>query len=342
MKKEIQATLILMSFYLSSIASASLPGLGGGVLTGYEHYEVPSWFKASFLDISDDVEDAKNKEKHVMLFIHQDDCPYCAKMIRDVFIKSRNTNVLKEDFDTIAINIRGERDVTLNAGETMTESKTAEHFGVRLTPTIVFLNQSNEEVYTMNGYRGPEAFGEILSYVNRKSYEYMDFEDYADKEIRVERYTMVDDERFIESTDLHELSKKPLMLIIEDKYCEMCDNFNKTILSTKRINRLMKDFSVVRMDAESNEMIITPKGEETTINKYVKDLGITYRPGVIFLDENKEIARVDGMLYEYHFGEIMRYVGKRFYKKFSGDFKSYFANRTLELLSSGATVNLGE
>jgi len=339
------AIFILLSFGANaeeSEGSSYAPSSFGGTLTGGEHYDLPSWFKSSFLDIIEDVDDATEKEKHVLLFIHQEYCPYCAKMITEGFSKSKNTNTIKEEFDVVAINIRGDKEVALTNTESMSEAKTAEYFDVRFTPTIIFLDEYNEVVYKVNGYRGPEAFGEILSFVKGKAYKFMSLEEYTDQEIRVKRYSLRDHDRFITSTDLRALSKNPLMLIVEDEYCELCDDFHKTILSNKRIDRLMGSFNVVRLDAESNDKLIDPSGKVTTVNKFIKELGLTYRPGVVLFDGYKEIARIDGLLYEYHFGEILRYVGEKFYIKYPGNFKNYLALRTLEILSNGMNVHLGQ
>ncbi|MCK5091158.1 MAG: thioredoxin, partial [Gammaproteobacteria bacterium] len=64
---------------------AAQPGTldSGMVNPGYE--EKPDWFKLSFLDIREDVEEATAEGKRVLLYFYQDGCPYCAKLIRDNF-----------------------------------------------------------------------------------------------------------------------------------------------------------------------------------------------------------------------------------------------------------------
>lgn len=38
---------------------------------------MPEWFLNSFLDLSEDIENLASEKKRLILFIHQDNCPYC-------------------------------------------------------------------------------------------------------------------------------------------------------------------------------------------------------------------------------------------------------------------------
>ena len=41
-----------------------------GTLTGGEKYDIPSWFKQSFLELAEDAEEAAEADKHALVFIH--------------------------------------------------------------------------------------------------------------------------------------------------------------------------------------------------------------------------------------------------------------------------------
>ena len=56
-----------------------------GKLTGGVLREPPTWFKESFLEIADDVDDASAAGKHVMLFFELSGCPYCDRMLEESF-----------------------------------------------------------------------------------------------------------------------------------------------------------------------------------------------------------------------------------------------------------------
>ena len=44
--------------------------LAAGTLTGGEKYQIPGWFKESFLEFSDDAVEAAEADKHALVFIH--------------------------------------------------------------------------------------------------------------------------------------------------------------------------------------------------------------------------------------------------------------------------------
>ena len=49
------------------------------------HEEHPDWFKVSFLDLYEDIEDATDNNKRLLIYYYQDGCPYCQKLLEDNF-----------------------------------------------------------------------------------------------------------------------------------------------------------------------------------------------------------------------------------------------------------------
>ena len=49
------------------------------------HEQVPDWFKVSFLDLYEDVAEAAESDKRLMVYFFQDGCPYCKKLLEDNF-----------------------------------------------------------------------------------------------------------------------------------------------------------------------------------------------------------------------------------------------------------------
>ena len=46
-----------------------------GKVTGAKVTQFPDWFKESFLDITEDIAEANESGKHVILFMHLNGCP---------------------------------------------------------------------------------------------------------------------------------------------------------------------------------------------------------------------------------------------------------------------------
>jgi len=125
-------------------------------------YELPPWFRQSFLDIREDVKEAFTENKRVVLFFGQNGCPYCKKLMEVNLSDPIIARYMQERFDVIALNIVGAREVEWLDGKTRTEKELAEHLRVRATPTLLFLDEKGEIVQHVTGYDPPKAFLAIL------------------------------------------------------------------------------------------------------------------------------------------------------------------------------------
>ncbi|HIP75675.1 MAG TPA: thioredoxin, partial [Psychromonas hadalis] len=57
----------------------------GDFLGGKSIEVFPDWFKTTFMDFAEDIEEATDEDRHVMIYFHQNGCPYCAKLVEDNF-----------------------------------------------------------------------------------------------------------------------------------------------------------------------------------------------------------------------------------------------------------------
>ena len=133
-------------------------------------YTLPEWFKPSFLDFRQDVAEARKQGKQVMVFFHLDNCPYCARMLKDNFTSGANHDFIRTHFEVIAVNVRGSLEARWVNGETYTERGLTAHLGVRGTPTLVFLDPDGKNVLQLAGYRDPRALRAALEYVQSQRY----------------------------------------------------------------------------------------------------------------------------------------------------------------------------
>lgn len=85
-------------------------------------FEIPEWFKSSFLDLKEDVEAAAKENKRLLLYIGQDGCPYCRELMQNNFSQKDIVEYTQRHFDALAINMWGDADVTDFSGNTLTES----------------------------------------------------------------------------------------------------------------------------------------------------------------------------------------------------------------------------
>ncbi len=162
--------VVLLAAVFLITAGATAADTTPGKLTKGEVYSLPPWFKASFLDFRSDVEEARLQGKHVMVFVHLDECPYCARMLKENFVSGENREFMEKHFDVIGANVLGSLEVTWIDGATYTEKSLARHLQIFATPTIIFLAPDGNKVLQLVGYRDPRALRDALDFVQSKSY----------------------------------------------------------------------------------------------------------------------------------------------------------------------------
>ncbi len=330
--------LICCALFSLQAVAATQPGkLTGGVPSVH-----PDWFKESFLDIAEDAEEAAEAGKHVILFMHLNDCPYCAKMADENFANAPYTPFIKENFDVIQINIKGDREVAFDANTTVTEKELAKILKVRYTPTVLFLNRDNKTVLRLNGYRSVPAFKHALDFVQQKAYLKTNLSRFIEQQQTAPVYTFRDHPLLKQVNNLQSVADQPLALLFEDSSCDACDALHDGHLKNPEILKVLENYTFVRLDANSDEPIIDPAGQQTTPKAFAEQLGLTYRPGIVLFDKGREISRIDGLLFTYHFQEMLRYVGERHYEKYPKSFYDYLNVRTAELLKSGQNIDLSK
>ncbi len=322
--------------------STTVYGAQKGKVTGGTAHHYPDWFKASFLDISEDIAEAKEGDKHLMLFMSLEFCPYCTKMLKENFYEGAKLQpYIANNFDVVGINIKGAKEVTVDEDTTMTEKEYAGHLKVHYTPTILFFDQEENKIaLRVNGYRSPENFRYILDFIKNKEYKNSTVTQYLEKVKNKTLYTLKQNKMFKNITDLSKVNG-PLAVIFEDGGCTQCNYFHNTTLKNKEVQKELSKVTVVRFDATSNEKIITPEGKTTTPNKWAKDMVLDYRPGVVLFDKKKEIVRIDALLYSFHFKELVRYVSGGYYEQYS-TFLGYLRPRQVELLDQGVNIDLSD
>lgn len=335
--RSLSAVFVALLLMITGPAPAETPEgqMKGGVI-----YSLPPWFKSSFLDFKDDVGEARQKGKHVVVFLHLDECPYCERMLRESFERGETRDFAQKHFDVIGINIRGDAETVWIDGVTYTERALTRHLKVFATPTLVFFDLDGNKLLQLDGYRDPRALRAALDYVQSQGYRRQPFAAWLAGRDKPQLYTFRDHPQFVNTTDLKGYTK-PLAILFEDRQCAECARFHDKTLNHPDVLAEMKALRFVRLDADSKQPVVTPDGRTTTPAQWVQALGLTYRPGVVLFDEGREVARIDGQFYHYHFKEMLRYVSGGHYKRYD-HVSQYNAARREELLQQGIDIDYAE
>lgn len=139
------------------------------------------WFHESFLELSDDVAEAHEAGKSLIILWEQNGCPYCREMHA---VNLKQPDILKyiqEKFVVVQLNLYGARSVTDFDGTEMEERQLARKMRVNFTPTISFFpadpaevegkNALDAEAWRLSGYWKPFHFMGTLVYVASGGYK---------------------------------------------------------------------------------------------------------------------------------------------------------------------------
>ena len=336
---------LLLWFFTPLLPAAEGEGLDEG-MTNPGYHDKPDWFKLSFLDIREDINEAAQQNKRVMLYFYQDGCPYCAKLLQDNFGQKEIAEKTRNKFDVIAINMWGDREVTDLNGNMLTEKKFAQNLKVMFTPTLLMLNEKGGVVLRINGYYAPDKFMAALNYVSQHKEEKLSFRDYYKKHASEKASGKLHQAEFITSPpyNLEELADKgkPLLLMFEQKQCRACDELYSDIYQRNKTREQLARFDVARLDMWSKDKVVGPRGERTTAKQLAADLDIKYAPTLVFFnDKGKEVFRAEAYLRAFHLQSVMDYVASGAYRE-QPNFQRFIASRAEKLEAQGEHVDLME
>ena len=142
----------------------------------------PPWFiQNSFLDLKEELQNAKEAGKRLVIVVERKGCPYCKKMHEVYFQRPEICAFLRKHFAFLQINQQGAREVTDFDGETMPESKWYRKYRAFFTPNIIFIDDDVEDigfkpvekriVARMDGLWPEDAFLAMFEYVWDRGYE---------------------------------------------------------------------------------------------------------------------------------------------------------------------------
>lgn len=283
-----------------------------GLVTNPLPAAMPTWFKDSFLYLQEEVDKAAEEGKRVALYFHQEECPYCQRMLNVNFTQRDIVERAQSQFNFIAINIWGDLEVTDLEGTVSSEKDFARAQRVQFTPTILFLDAAGRVSFRLNGYYPPERFSALLDYLGQQPAPSGSFTEFlAARSPAPASAELPQDPAYL----THPLkldrrpSGKPLLLLFEQASCQACDELHREGLTRDEARELLKAFDVAQVDIWSSESLTTPDGRELTARDWSRELGIHYTPTLLFLDATgKEVFRTDAYIRPYHLSTSLAYV----------------------------------
>jgi thioredoxin-related protein len=141
-----------------------------------------SWFSLSFLNLKEDLAEARAAGKRFAVIFEQRGCPYCIKLHTDILAQRYINDYVRENFTILQLDLWGAREVTDFDGKVLSERALAERWGVIFTPTIVFFKddltglegkwgRELEAIERLPLSYGRDTFYDLFVWVRHKIYE---------------------------------------------------------------------------------------------------------------------------------------------------------------------------
>lgn len=319
-----------------------------GLYSGNKNASHPEWFKESFLDFSEDIEEAAAEGKRLVLYFWQTGCPYCNQLWEHNMAVDGIEEVFQSQYDVVAINMWGDQDVITVAGKQFTEKELARALDVDFTPTLLFYDEDKQNILRLNGYLPPKKFKAALSYGHGAYPAGQKFSDYL-LEQNKSTATLVAPEAFFKPAEIVLTNRgeikadRPLAVVFEIPECEACAQFHAVTLGKHPKTRdLLAKMDVVQLNALSEDKITKPNGEVTTARQWARNLGLNYFPSIALFDEaGEQVMLMNAYFRNFHTQSVFAYVLEKAYIQ-QPSFQRYLTARVDSLTEKGIDVDIWE
>lgn len=305
----------------------------------------PSWFKESFLNLREDLSDAlKLGKKGLMVYFSTEGCAYCKVFVEKSLADPTIEAAVRRHFETIHLEIFEDAEMTDLQGKAMPVKEFAKRERAEFSPTVIFYGPEGKTLLRVVGYQSPEKFKLVLDYVIGDHYRTMTLRDYlnahgAPSAAGGKPASLIDNPLFVTPPyvlDRRIPAKRPLLVIFERPGCDECAQFHNNILPDPEVQKLIRQFEVVRLDAtDSKTAVLGTRGEKLTPYRWASSLGLTHSPALVFFDEaGKEVLRIDALVLNQRMARALGYVLDKAYLQ-NIQYQRYTREKSLERIKAG-------
>ena len=336
--------LLVVPMVISILSGAGLQVQSAerGKFIGARDTLYPEWFKDSFLDLREDIADAAGEGRRVVIFFHQNGCPYCNLMVERNLSQKDIQDIMRKDMDVIELNMFGDREVTNQDGNSMTEKEFAAAMKVQFTPTLLFFDEQGKVILRLNGYIPPQNFKLALEYVRGGMEREVSYRKYlAQNRPPAPAGSLAMEDFFLQPPYLLKPGgKKPLIILFEQRQCPDCDRLHEELLPDPEIRRLLQRYNVVQLDMWSETPLVTPGGKTVTAREWARELGVIYAPTLMIMDAGGvEIIRSEAVFKRFHTASILDYGLDGSYLE-EPSFQRYLSARSEHIREQGKDVDI--
>ncbi len=141
-----------MKRLLLALTTVLFASVGQAAELGDDGLHKTDWMRDTFKDLSEDLAEASDEGKRLLIMFEQRGCVYCTKMHKEVFPDPDVEAMIEDNYFVVQLNLHGDVEVTDFDGETLSEKDMARKWGILFTPTLMYIDESVED-----GRTAPEA-----------------------------------------------------------------------------------------------------------------------------------------------------------------------------------------
>lgn len=164
--------------YMLGAAALMLATTVNGAELGDDGLHKADWMRETFLDLREDLAEANDEGKRLMIIVEQRGCIYCTKMHEEVFPIPEIDAALHETYFVVQLNMYGDLEVTDFDGTVMSEKDMVQSWNVLFTPVMMFFPSDVPEgasaadvaVATVPGAFGKWTTLNLLNWVRDEGY----------------------------------------------------------------------------------------------------------------------------------------------------------------------------
>ncbi|MGI9317330.1 MAG: thioredoxin family protein [bacterium] len=334
-------TLQFLNGEISYAQESQQPAMGK--FLGAKETTHPDWFKESFLDFDEDIAEAADQGKRLILYFHQDGCPYCNKLVEDNFADPIIGEKVRKQFELVSINMWGDREVVQVGGHEFTEKTLAAALNVNFTPTLLFFAENRKVALRLDGYYPPAEFTHALDYVSAKLEASQTFPEYLSSLKKEAATGELNSAEWLLAPpyDLSQLkNEKPLAVMFEEPDCEACDLLHKKTFQNPAAPALLEKFNIIQLNRWADTEIVKPDGARITAAQWAVELGLGFSPSIVFFSPAGErIIAIDAMFKTFHTLGVFDYVASAAYLE-EPSFQRFLTERVEHIRSTGEDVDI--
>lgn len=285
--------------------------------------EYPDWFLDSFLNLQDDLNNARESGKKGLVVVFSTvGCSYCFKFADETLQHPQVVANLRRDFDALALEIFSDDFMVSPSGEELPVKEFAKRIGADFTPATYFFDLEGQPRLRIIGFNPADRFLSAMRYVAEEHYHEGTFREFLAAERKATGDVVVvekiDDPLFgrppfmLARNKIH--GERPLMVVFDGPYCEECPYLFGTLFKDPKIREQLARMEVVRLRIDEEVPIVSPAGDRTTASDWHGALGFNRTPAFAFFDPSgKVVMKSDALMLRQRLDNTLGYVLEKAY-----------------------------